>query len=164
MTGTETTVFIVDDDPSVRKSLLRLIRSGGWHAEAFACAEEFLARPAFSGTGCLILDVRMPGMMGPELSIVMAARNITLPVIFLTGSAGLPEDTDPWSVGAVGFLVKPVDAEELLQTVRQALERHAAGQSNRHRPACFAESQNDVAQTGVDSEHAAGLCLHAVQC
>ncbi len=134
MTGTETTIFIVDDDPSVRKSLLRLIRSGGWYAEAFACAEEFLARPAFSGTGCLILDVRMPGMMGPELSAVMAARNITLPVIFLTGSAGLPEDVNPWSAGAVDFLVKPVDAEELLQAVRQALEQQAAAQHDKHRP------------------------------
>ncbi len=147
MIRAETTVFIVDDDPSVRKSLLRLIRSGGWHGEAFASAEEFLALPPFSGTGCLILDVCMPGMMGPELCDVMAAKNITLPVIFLTGSAGFPEDIDPWSVGAEGFLVKPVEAEELMQVVRQALERHPAQD-----------------ETSVDSGHAAGLCLHAVQC
>ncbi len=163
MTCTETTIFIVDDDPSVRKSLIRLIRSGGWHAEAFACAEEFLARPAFSGNGCLILDVRMPGMMGPELSAVMAARNITLPIIFLTGSAGLPDDIDPWSAGAVGFLVKPVDAEELLHAVRQAVERHAAAQNDDRRPS-FAGFDNEAAQTGVEPEHAAGLCLQPVQC
>ncbi len=148
MTHTKTTVFIVDDDPSVRKSLLRLIRSGGWHGEAYASAEEFLALPPFSGTGCLILDVCMPGMMGPELCEVMAAKNITLPVIFLTGSAGFPESINPWSAGAVDFLVKPVEAEELIQVVRQALERHAAAQDD----------------TSVDSGHAAGLCLHAVQC
>ncbi len=134
MTGTDTTVFIVDDDPSVRKSLLRLIRFGGWHAEAFACAQEFLARPAFPGTGCLILDVRMPGMMGPELCNVLAARNVTLPVIFLTGSAGLPEDINPWSTGAVDFLVKPVDAEELLQAVRQVLEQPSAAQNQKREP------------------------------
>jgi two-component system, LuxR family, response regulator FixJ len=74
----DATVFIVDDDPSVRKSLLRLIHSGGWHGEEFASAREFLAWPAFSGTGCLILDVRMPGMTGMELCGEMAARNITL--------------------------------------------------------------------------------------
>ncbi len=164
MTPSKTTVFIVDDDPSVRKSLLRLIRSGGWRGEAFASAEEFLALPAFPGTGCLILDVCMPGMMGPELCDVMAARNITLPVIFLTGSAGFPEGIDPWGAGAVGFLVKPVEAEELMHVVRQTLKRHAAGQNDKHRPASLAGFQNEAAQTGVDSGGAAGLCLRAVQC
>lgn len=149
MTGTETTVFIVDDDPSVRKSLLRLIRSGGWHGEAFACAQDFLALPAFPETGCLILDVRMPGMMGPELCNVMAAKNITLPVIFLTGSAGLPEDVSPWSTGAVDFLVKPVEAEELLQAVRQALERLAAAQNHKHRPASLTGFHDEVVQMGM---------------
>jgi len=128
MTRTDATVFVVDDDPSVRKSLLRLIRSGGWHGEAFASAQEFLARPAFSGTGCLILDVRMPGMMGPELCNMMAARNIALPVIFLTGHADIPEGVDAWNEGAVDLLVKPVDTEVLLQAIRLALERHAAAQ------------------------------------
>ncbi len=161
MTRTETTVFIVDDDPSVRRSLLRLIRSGGWHGEAFASAQEFLALPAFSGTGCLILDVCMPGMMGPELCDVLAARNITLPVIFLTGSTGFPEDIDPWCAGAAGFLVKPVEAEELMQVVRQALERHAAAQNDKRRSG----SLNDEAeQFGVDSRHPADLCVHAVPC
>jgi FixJ family two-component response regulator len=126
MTMTAATVFIVDDDPSVRKSLLRLIRSGGWHGEAFASAHEFLARPAFSGTGCLILDVLMPGMMGTELCGVMAARNIALPVIFLTGSVDLPKGVDAWNEGAVGFLLKPVDADTLVQAIRKALEGHAA--------------------------------------
>ncbi len=150
MTGAEPTVFIVDDDPSVRKSLLRLIRSGGWHGEALACAQDFLALPAFPETGCLILDVRMPGMMGPELCNVMAARNITLPVIFLTGSAGLPEDTNPWSTGAVDFLVKPVEAEELLQVVRRVLARHAAAQNHKYRPASLTRFRNEVAQMGAD--------------
>lgn len=157
MTGTETTVFIVDDDPSVRKSLLRLIRSGGWHAEAFACAKDFLALPAFPETGCLILDVRMPEMMGPELCDVMAAKNIALPVILLTGSAGLPEDLNPWSAGAVDFLVKPVDAEELLQAVRQAVYRHAAAKNHNHRPTCIDRFHSEIVQTDLDSRHAGDL-------
>jgi FixJ family two-component response regulator len=128
MTRTDATVFIIDDDPSVRKSLLRLIRSSGWHGEVFASAEEFLARPAFSGTGCLVLDVCMPGMMGPELCNLMAARNIALPVIFLTGHADIPAGADAWNEGEVDFLVKPIDAEALLQAIRLALERHAAAQ------------------------------------
>jgi FixJ family two-component response regulator len=123
-------VFIVDDDPSVRKSLLRLIRSGGWHGEAFASAQEFLARPAFSGAGCLILDVCMPGMMGPELHNVMAARNIALPIIFLTGQADIPPGVDARNEGKADVLVKPVDAEALLQAIRLALARQAAAQNH----------------------------------
>jgi len=73
----------------------------------------------------LSLDVRMPGMMGPELCDVMAARNIALPVIFLTGHADIFAGMDAWNEGAVVFLVKPVDAEALLQAIRLALERHA---------------------------------------
>ena len=154
MIGTETTVFIVDDDLSVRKSLLRLIRSGGFHAEAFACAQDLLALPAFPQTGCLILDVRMPGMMGPELCDVMAAKNIALPVIFLTGSAGLPEEFNMCSAGAVDFLVKPVDAEDLLQAVRQAVERHAAAKNHNHRPTSIDRFHSEIIQTDLDSRHA----------
>jgi FixJ family two-component response regulator len=129
MTQSDATVFIVDDDPSVRKSLLRLIRAYGWHGEAFASALEFLARPAFSGIGCLILDVRMPGMMGPELRKVMAAQNISLPVIFLTGHADLSEGVGARYEGVVDLLVKPVGADTLLQAVRKALEQHATEQA-----------------------------------
>ncbi len=126
MINTDPTVFIVDDDPSVRKSLLRLVRSGGWHGEAFASPQDFLARPEFSGIGCLILDVRMPGMMGPELCSVMAEKNISLPVIFLTGSVDLPKGVEAWNKGVVDYLVKPVNAETLMNAVRQALEGHRA--------------------------------------
>jgi FixJ family two-component response regulator len=129
MTKTGATVFIVDDDPSVRKALLRLIRSSGWHGEAFASAEEFLARPAFSGIGCLILDVRMPGMMGPDLLDVMSAHNISLPVIFLSGHTDIPAGVDACNEGRANFLVKPVESKVLLQTIRHALERHSAAQN-----------------------------------
>ena len=134
MTRIDGTVFIIDDDPSVRKSLLRLIRSGGWNGEAFASGQEFLARPALSGTGCLILDVHMPGMMGPELCRAMTERNIVLPVIFLTGHAEIPPSIITWYEGAVDFLVKPVEAEVLLQAVRLALESHSETQNRKDRP------------------------------
>ena len=132
MTGSEATVFIVDDDPSVRKSLLRLIRSSGLHGETFASAEEFLARPPFSGIGCLLLDVRMPGMLGPELRDLLAAQNISLPIIFMSGHAKVPESILAWNEGVVDFLVKPVHAETLLEAIKLGLERHAAAQSHKH--------------------------------
>jgi FixJ family two-component response regulator len=129
MTTAEATVFIVDDDLSVRKSLLRLIRSSGWHGEAFASAEEFLARPSFSGIGCMLLDVRMPGMLGPDLRDLLAARNFTLPIIFLSGHAEIPASIQAWHEGVVDFLVKPIRAETLLRAIRIGLERHAAAQN-----------------------------------
>ena len=125
------TIFIVDDDPSARKGLLCLVRSAGWQGEAFASAREFLARPAFSGTGCVILDVRMPGMTGLQLRDSMAAQNISLPIVFLTGHGDLPMGVDAMKKGAVDFLQKPVDDEALLQAIHRAVERHAAAQIHR---------------------------------
>ena len=130
MNKTDATIFIVDDDPSVRKSLLRLIRSAGWQGEAFASAQDFLARPAFSGTGCVVLDVRMPGMTGPELRDLMAAQEISLPVAFLTGHGDVPTGVDAMKRGAVDFLQKPVNDEALLQAIQQAVQRHAAAHTH----------------------------------
>ena len=131
MNRTDATVFIVDDDPSVRKSLLRLIRCAGWQGEAFASAQDFLAQAALARAGCVVLDVRMPGMTGPELRDLMAAQEISLPVIFLTGHGDIPTGVDAMKKGAVDFLQKPVDDDVLLQAIQQALERHAAAQVHR---------------------------------
>jgi FixJ family two-component response regulator len=125
----DATILIVDDDASVRKSLLRLLRAAGWKAEAFASAGEFLARPTFPGLGCLILDVRLPGMKGPELRDQMTARRISLPVIFLTGHGDIPTVVEAMKKGAVDFLVKPVDDEVLLQAVQLAVDRHRAARA-----------------------------------
>ena len=125
------TIFIVDDDPSARKGLVLLVRSAGWHGEAFASAREFLARPAFSGVGCVILDVRMPGMTGLELRDAMAAQNISLPIVFLTGHGDVPTGVDAMKKGAVDFLQKPVDDEALLEAIQRALEQHAAARNHR---------------------------------
>src|SRR5262249_28549374 len=125
----DATIFVVDDDASMRKSLLWLLRSAGWQTEAFASAEEFLGRPAFTSTGCLILDVRMPGMEGPQLQDRLAAQGIRLPIIFLTGHGEVPRGVEAMKKGAVDFLLKPVDDEVLLRTIESALERHRAAQA-----------------------------------
>jgi FixJ family two-component response regulator len=127
---TDATIFVVDDDVSLRQSLLWLLRSAGWHAEAFASAEEFLARPPLSGTGCLILDVRLPHLNGPQLRDRLAARNSSLPIIFLTGHGDVPTGVDAIKKGAVDFLLKPVDDQVLLQAVELAVERHRAAQAH----------------------------------
>jgi RNA polymerase sigma factor (sigma-70 family) len=119
-------ILVVDDDASVRRSLSRLLRSAGWTVETYATAEEFLARPADPGVGCLILDVRMPGMQGPELRDRLAARRITWPIIFLTGHGDIPMSVDAMKRGAVDFLVKPVDENVLLPAVAAAVERQRA--------------------------------------
>jgi FixJ family two-component response regulator len=126
MARNDTMIFVVDDDASVRKGLMRLLRSAGWKAEAFGSAQEFLARPAFTGVGCIVLDVRMPGMRGPELRDQLAARKISLPVIFLTGHGDIPTGVDAIKKGAVDFLVKPVDDEVLLKAIQLAVDRHRA--------------------------------------
>jgi FixJ family two-component response regulator len=125
------TVFIVDDDPSARQGLLWLVRSAGWQGEAFASAQEFLARSAFLGTGCVILDVRMPGTTGLQLRDRLTEQNVSLPVVFLTGHGDVPMSVDAMKKGAVDFLQKPVDDEALLQAVHRAVERHAAAQLHR---------------------------------
>ena len=122
------TIFIVDDDPSARNGLLLLVRSAGWHGEAFASAREFMARPAFSGTGCVVLDVCLPGMTGLELRDWIAGQKIALPIVFLTGHGDVPTGVDAMKKGAVDFLQKPVDDEALLQAIRRALERHEVAQ------------------------------------
>ena len=127
---TDATIFVVDDDASMRKSLLWLLRSDGWHAEAFASAEEFLAQPPFAGTGCLILDVRMPNVTGPDLRDRLAASHSMLPIIFLTGHGDVPTGVDAIKKGAVDFLLKPVDDEVLLQAIQRAVDRHRAAQAH----------------------------------
>ncbi|HEV8018907.1 MAG TPA: response regulator [Steroidobacteraceae bacterium] len=85
MSNGSATIFIVDDDDSLRHSLARRLRAEGWNVESFADAVEFLRRPAYKGLGCVLLDVYLPQVNGPDLQIAMMARGDTLPVVFLTG-------------------------------------------------------------------------------
>jgi FixJ family two-component response regulator len=128
MTDETTTVFVVDDDSSVRRGLDRLLRSAGYDVEVFESAREFLGRAPFGGTGCVILDVQLPGTTGPELHSQIAEQGISLPVVFLTAHGDISTGVTAMKKGALDFLVKPVDDEILLEAVRQAIARHGATQ------------------------------------
>ncbi len=119
------TVFVVDDDISVREALEALLRDAGWHPEVFASAEEFLARPRVATPGCLILDVSLPDLNGLELQKRVAER-IDLPIIFITGYGDIPMTVQAIKGGAVEFLTKPFSDDTLLSVVAYAIERSQA--------------------------------------
>lgn len=124
--GGNQTIYVIDDDASVRRSLKRLLRSSGYQVEGFASGAEFLERQRAAGAGCVLLDVRMPGISGPELFERMSRGGESLPVIFLTGHGDVPTSVHAMKGGAVDFLLKPVDAESLLRAVEEAIRRHAS--------------------------------------
>jgi FixJ family two-component response regulator len=119
------TVFIVDDDISVRESLHGLIADAGWRPEVFACAEEFLAHPREPKPGCLVLDVSLPDLNGLELQKRITGRP-DLPIIFITGHGDVPMTVQAMKAGAVEFLTKPFDPEVLLSAIDGAIERSRA--------------------------------------
>jgi FixJ family two-component response regulator len=114
-------VAIVDDDPSVRTSTRRLVRSFGFRAEAFASGEELLESELVIETACLLLDVRMPGMDGLEVQRRLAERGLGIPIVFITGRASEDEERRAWAAGAVEFLRKPVDTATLLRVLQQII-------------------------------------------
>src|SRR5258706_1893372 len=117
------TVFLIDDDPGVLKALARLLRTEGWRVQAYTSAEEFLARFDPSARGCLVLDVTLPGLNGIELQKVMTKAGNSLPIVFLTGQGDIPMSVRAIKAGAADFLTKPVQAAELLQVVKAAIEQ-----------------------------------------
>jgi FixJ family two-component response regulator len=119
-----TRVFIIDDDDAVRRGLTDLLESANYDVETFATAEDFLARKPFSGIGCIILDVRMPGMSGLELQKRLNQSENSMPIVFITGHGDLPMGVDAMKKGAVDFLAKPFDDEQLLAAVELALEKN----------------------------------------
>jgi len=122
------TVFLVDDDPGVRRSLSRVLREGGFEVQAYDSAEAFLARPDVSARGCLVLDVLMPGMDGLALQDRLSEAGGTMPVVFLTGHGDIPMTVRAIKGGATDFLTKPVASDALLAAVRAAIEQNEAGQ------------------------------------
>jgi FixJ family two-component response regulator len=124
MTATESVVFVVDDDPSVRRSLTRLIRSAGFAVEVFASALEFLEHLRPDMPGCLVLDINMPRVSGLELQDEIARAGLDLPIIFLTGYGTVSAGIRAMKKGAVDFLEKPVDDSTLLDVIQQAVERN----------------------------------------
>ena len=124
MSMKETCIFIIDDDPSVREALSLLLRSAGYAFEAFESAEEFLGRKPFGGIGCIVLDVRMSGMSGLDLQNELVRRDRCMPVVFITGHGDIPMTVQAIKRGAVDFLPKPFEDEQLLEAIQLAIERH----------------------------------------
>jgi FixJ family two-component response regulator len=118
------TVYVVDDDVSVLKALERLIRSAGFNAETFDSAWEFLKRGSYDRPCCLVLDVRMPDLSGIDLQQELSKLGLSIPIIFLTGHGTIPMSVQAMKAGAVDFLTKPCNDEELLQTIHQSIEKN----------------------------------------
>ena len=123
MNPTLPTVFIVDDEPAVLKSLSRLMRSARLAASTFSSPQEFLDRHDPQVPGCLILDVAMPGLDGLQLQQALIAKGSEIPIIFLSGRGDIPMSVRAMKRGAVDFLTKPVDDEDLLEAIRDAIEK-----------------------------------------
>ena len=123
MSAVEATVFVIDDDKSVREALKSLVRSVGLRVETFASAHEFLQRRRSEVPSCLVLDVRMPGLSGLDLQREMADKNIHTPIIFITGHGDIPMSVRAMKAGAVEFLTKPFRDQDLLDAIQQALDR-----------------------------------------
>jgi len=117
------TVFIVDDDISVRESLELLIRHAGWQPETFESAQEFLSLPRVLAPSCLVLDVRLPGLNGLDVQKRVSADRPDMPIIFITGHGDVPMTVQAMKAGAVEFLTKPFGDDVLLTAVRNAIER-----------------------------------------
>ena len=119
----EPTVYIVDDDPSALKGLTRLINAAGFKAESFESAKDFLASDKLQGPGCVVLDVLMPEMTGPELQEELCRSEYCMPIIFLSAHGDVPTTAKAMKKGAVDFLTKPVDRDELLWAIRVSLAK-----------------------------------------
>ena len=119
-------VFVVDDDSSVRSSLKFLLSTVGLQVESFDSADAFLHNHLPDRTSCLVLDVRLPGLSGLDFQRELTARNITIPIVFLTGHGDIPMSVRAMKAGAVEFLTKPFRDQDLLDAVRIALERDRA--------------------------------------
>jgi FixJ family two-component response regulator len=117
-------VFVVDDDPSVRSGVTLLLSTVGLQAESFDSAASFLRKKLPDVTSCLVLDVRLPGLSGLDFQRELAARNIRIPIVFLTGHGDIPMSVRAMKAGAVEFLTKPFRDQDLLDAVRVALDRN----------------------------------------
>ncbi len=136
MTQAAKTVFVVDDDASVRRSLSRLLKSDGYLVETFASAEEFLAsgRPeSHPGPACLVLDLRMPTLTGMDLQTRLSELKSPLAIVFITGHGDIPTSVRAMKSGAVDFLTKPFDDTQLLAAVARAIEQTGRDQQTQAR-------------------------------
>jgi len=131
MTEADPTVFVVDDDPSVRRSTERLVRSMGFNVQTFATAKEFMERARVESPSCLVLDVHLPGPSGLDLQRELVQAGLQLPIIFITGRGSIPMSVRAMKAGAVEFLTKPTRSRDLLAAIQTAIERDRRQQSGR---------------------------------
>jgi two-component system response regulator FixJ len=124
-------VFVVDDDPKILRLVADVIEGEGWAVETFSHASDFLASYHPEACACLLLDIQMPGLSGPELQKELLAREIGIPIIYLTATADVPTTIEVMKRGAFDLLQKPFDAERLIAVVRTALAREAASAQQR---------------------------------
>jgi len=125
------TVFVVDDDPSIREALSSLIRSVKLRVETFSSAQEFLRHNRLDAPACLVLDVRLPGLDGLELQQQLIRDEVHLPIIFMTGHGDIPMSVRAMKAGAVEFLTKPFRERDLLRAIEQAIERDREAKAQR---------------------------------
>ncbi len=144
MSASEPIVYVVDDDPSFRRSTERLIRSAGYKVQSFGTAAEFLSANAAQTPGCVVLDVRLPGLSGLDLQRELAKTGNHLPIIFMTGHGDIPMSVRAIKTGAVEFLPKPFRDEDLLEALRQALERDRAAREQQARCAAIRERYDSL--------------------
>ena len=120
---TDRTVFIIDDDPDIRASMRRLLKSVGLRAELFASAQEFLQQKMPQSPSCLVLDMRLPGTNGLEVQRNLINTGVNIPIIFITAHGDIPMTVSAMKSGAVEFLTKPFRDQDLLDAIEQALQR-----------------------------------------
>jgi FixJ family two-component response regulator len=150
------TVFVVDDDISVRESLQRMIHRAGWVVETFASAQHFLAHDRPIAPSCLILDLSLPDLNGLDLQKRIAAQGSGMPIIFVTGYADVPTTVRAMKAGAIDFLTKPFGDEALLRAIEEALERSRAARAEeaetgelRNRYASLSRREQEVMRSVV---------------
>jgi FixJ family two-component response regulator len=124
MTGkSHSTVFIIDDDASIRAAIQGLLRSVGLQSQSFASTQEFVAGRSDEGPSCMVLDVRLPGQSGLDFQRHLSEAGVQIPIVFITGHGDIPMSVRAMKSGAVEFLTKPFGDQELLDAIHQALER-----------------------------------------
>ena len=131
MTNESPVIYIVDDDPSMRKFLRRLVSLSGLQSETFTSAEEFLRSVHPDTPGCLLLDVKMPGLSGLDLQRELSRAGLHMPIIFMTGHGDIPMSVQAMKAGAVSFLTKPLQNQELLDAIQEAASLARAARNRR---------------------------------
>lgn len=129
------TVFVIDDDASIRRALARQLQAAGFEVETFPSAQDYLNRPPWVGIACIVADVRLPGLSGLDLQASLAQADRELPMVFITGHGDIPTSVRAMKAGAVNFLPKPFTEDEILAAIGEALERSVRLDSTRRKGA-----------------------------